>query len=161
MNEFPSIGVLAGIAALASPFVLIFYGLRVLGPRSTAYRWATGVSLTAAFLIVWVALAVGIIGEPGDLADGMYVGVLAIGGIGALIARFQAGGMSRTLFATALAQALVPAIALITGVQQTSATPVGAFLVMNGILVALFVVSGLLFRSAARGQPPSDAASAA
>ena len=42
----------------------------------------------------------------------MYFGVLAVGFIGAFIARFQPRGMARALFATAVAQALVPVIAL-------------------------------------------------
>jgi len=41
----------------------------------------------------------------------MYIGVLAVGIIGALIARFQPHGMARALFATALAQMLVAVIA--------------------------------------------------
>jgi hypothetical protein len=49
-------------------------------------------------------LAVGVIGTEDDPANLMYVGVLAVGIIGAIIARFRPHGMARTLFATALAQ---------------------------------------------------------
>ena len=117
-----------------------------------AYRAAVGVSLAAALLIVWINLAVGIIGEPDDLANLMYVGVLAVGGIGAIIARFQPHGMARALFATALAQALVAVIALIAGMHHDMRE-----MVLNGFFVALFVGSALLFRNAARQQPPSGA----
>jgi hypothetical protein len=139
-----------GIAALAAPFIIIFVVLRSMRPGSASYQWAVGISLAAAFLIIWVALAVGIIGAPGDDPDAMYVVVLVIGGIGALIARFRPEGMARTLFVMAVAMAVVPVIALGTGIQQASATPVGVFLLFHGILVALFVASGYLFRRAAR-----------
>ena len=66
-----------------------------------------------AFLIVWLNAAAGLIGiEDDDPANLLYVGVLAIGFIGAIIARLQPRGLARALFATALAQALVGAIAL-------------------------------------------------
>ena len=41
----------------------------------------------------------------------MFFGVLVVGIIGAIIARFRPQGMARALFATALAQALVAVIA--------------------------------------------------
>jgi hypothetical protein len=83
--------------------------------NSTAYRAAIGVALAAAFILVWLSLGVGIIGKDGDPANLMYFGVLAVGIIGAIIARLQPYGMARALFATALAQALVAVIALIAG----------------------------------------------
>ncbi|HEX2739651.1 MAG TPA: hypothetical protein VHM69_04335 [Rubrobacter sp.] len=119
-----------------------------------AYRAAVGVALAAAFLLVWINLAVGIIGHSGDLANSMYVGVLAVGIIGAIIARFQPRGMARTLFATALAQALVAVIVLIFGLGLPWSPPV-EILGLTGFFVALFVGSALLFRYAAREQPPA------
>ena len=83
---------------------------------NTAYRSAVGVALAAAFILVWLSLGVGIIGADGDPANLMYFGVLAVGIIGAVIARFQPHGMARALVATALAQALVAVIALIARV---------------------------------------------
>ena len=66
-----------------------------------ASRWATGFALVAAFLIVWLNAAAGLIGiEDDDPANLLYVGVLAIGLIGAIVARFQPGGMARAMFAT-------------------------------------------------------------
>jgi hypothetical protein len=82
---------------------------------NTAYRFAVGVALAAALLLAWMNLAVGVIGTEDDLGNLMYVGVLAVGIVGALIARFRPHGMARALFATALAQALVAVIALILG----------------------------------------------
>jgi hypothetical protein len=122
-----------------------------------AYRSAVGVALAAALLLVWINLAVGIIGVEGDRADLMYFGVLAVGLIGAIIARFRPQGMARALFATALAQALVAVIALIAGKHQDPVTSVSELLGLNGIFVALFIGSAWLFQRAARQQPPASA----
>jgi hypothetical protein len=122
-----------------------------------AYRAAVGVALAAALLLVWMNLAVGVIGEPDDLANMMYVGVLAIGIIGAGIARFRPNGMGRALLATAIAQALVAAIALIAGKHQLPLSSVSEILGLNGLFVALFIGSAWLFRHAARKQPTADA----
>ncbi len=123
---------------------------------NTAYRSAVGVALAAALILVWLSLGVGIIGEDGDPANLMYFGVLAVGVIGALIARFQPRGMARALLATALAQALVAVIALIFGLGLPWSPPI-EILALNGFFVALFVGSAWLFRNAAREQPPAGA----
>lgn len=113
---------------------------------NTAYRLAFGLALTAAFLIVWLNAAAGLIGiEDDDPANLLYVGVLAIGFIGALIARFRPRGMARALFATALAQALVGAIALV--LPNTASFL--QIVTLHAVLVALFLGAALLFRYAA------------
>jgi hypothetical protein len=119
---------------------------------STAYRLAAGLALAAAFLIVWLNVAAGLIGiEDDDPANLMYVGVLAIGFIGAITARFEPRGLARALFATALAQALVGAIAL---TYPNTASPV-QIVFLHGLFVALFAGAALLFRYAARERFPA------
>jgi hypothetical protein len=120
----------------------------------TVYRFATCAALGAAFLLAWMSLGVGVIGADGDPANVMYGGVLAVGFIGAVIARFQPYGMSRALFATALAQALVAMIALVAGLGYPASPPLEIVL-LNGFFVALFVGSAVLFRYAAREQRPA------
>jgi hypothetical protein len=122
-----------------------------------AYLFAVGVALAAALILVWSSLGVGIIGADGDPANLMYFGVLAVGIVGAIVARFRTEGMARALFATALAQALVAAIALILGLGLPWSPPV-ELLALNGFFVALFVGSALLFRHAGRGQTPAGVA---
>ena len=102
------------------------------------------------FLLVWVNGAVGIIGSENNDANLMYFGVISIGIIGAIIARLQPLGMARALFVTALAQALVPVIAL-TIWQPTSWGAAGVFgvFVLNAFFVMLLVGSALLFKRAA------------
>ncbi len=123
---------------------------------NTAYRFAVGLALTAAFLIVWLNAAAGLIGiEDDDPANLLYVGVLVIGFIGAIIARLQPRGLARALFATALAQALVGAIALTLPNTASSVQ----ILILHGVFIALFTGAALLFRYAARnGFPPRAAA---
>jgi hypothetical protein len=122
-----------------------------------AYRFAVGVALAAAFILVWAIGAVGVIGAEGNPADRMYAGVLAVGIAGAVVARFRPAGMARALLATALAQAAVAAIALIGGEHRGPATSVLEILGVNAFFVALFVGSAWLFRRAARKQPAADA----
>ena len=130
----------------------ITYELAVRKTGDTAYRAAVGVALAAAFILVWVTGAVGIIGTESDDANLMYGGVLAVGIIGAIIARFQPHGMARALFATALAQALIAVIALAAGLGSTGPIWPLDILALSGFFVALFVGSALLFRKAARGR---------
>ncbi len=133
------------------------YELVVRKAGNIAYRAAVGVALAAAFLLVWINLAVGIIGDSGDLANSMYIGVLAVGIIGATIARLRPPGMGRALFATALAQALVAVIALIFGLGSGSPPGVLGILALNGFFAALFVGAALLFRHAGRERTPAGA----
>ena len=69
----------------------------------STYRFAVGIAIVAALMLVWLSLGVGIIGRDGDPANRMYFGVIAVGIIGALIARFRPSGMARALFAMAAA----------------------------------------------------------
>ena len=123
---------------------------------NAAYRVAVAVALAAALLLVWANLSLGIVGETGDPADLMYGGVLVIGIIGAVIARFQPQGMARALLATALATAVVAVIALIAGKHEAPISSVWELLGLNGMFVALFIASALLFRRAALKHPRVD-----
>src|SRR5688572_2516713 len=117
---------------------------------NTAYRAAVGVAVVAAFILIWMNLAVGIIGSEANPANLMYGGVLGVGIVGALIVRFQPDGMARALAGTALAQALVGAIAVILGLGSTGANWPGAILFLTGFFAALWLISAWLFRKAAR-----------
>jgi hypothetical protein len=116
---------------------------------SFAYRAATGVAVAAALLLVWFNLAVGLIGAEDNPANLMYLGVLAVGATGAYLARWRSQGMALALLATALAQALVGAIA---GGFALGAPGTGPreLILLNGIFVVLFIGSAWLFRLAAR-----------
>ena len=121
-----------------------------------AYRAAVGVALAAALLLVWINLAVGVIGTEDNPANLMYVGVLAVGIVGAIISRFRPPGMARALFAMALAQALVAAIAVTFGLSSQWVR-LAQILGVTGLFVGLFVGSALLFRYAGREQTTAGA----
>lgn len=118
---------------------------------NAAYRTAAGVAVAAAFILVWMNLAVGLIGSEDNPANLMYGGVLAVGFMGAIVARFKPRGMPRALFATAFAQALVAMIALIAGMGYPASPPL-ELLGVNALFVALWLVSAWLFRKAARDE---------
>ncbi len=145
---------LAG-ALLLSVGIPLEFALRKSG--DAAYRAGVGVALVAAFILVWVNGAVGIIGSENNDANLMYGGVLAVGIIGAIIARFQARGMARALFATAFIQALIAVIALVAGLGSPENGP-REIVGVNAFFVLLFVGSALLFQKAARGLPERGAA---
>lgn len=119
--------------------------------EKTVYRVAFGVGLAGAFLLFWVNGAVGIIGNEGQPANLMYGAVFIVGFIGSLMARFKPRGMAPTLFAAALAQVLVPVIALLIWPPPAASWAPGVFgvFVLNAFFAMLFVVSALLFRRAA------------
>ena len=139
--------------ALVLAIVLLFggagltYGLMAKKMMSNkAYRFAVGVAVVAVFLLVWINAAVGgILGD--DPANMMYFGVLLVGFIGAVIARLEPQGMSRAVFATAFALALVPVIALIIG-TPAFANGVVAVFGLHALLATPFVGSAMLFRRA-------------
>lgn len=116
----------------------------------TAYWSALGVAVAASLFLVWLSLGVGIIGADGDPANMMYFGVIAVGIIGAAIARLQAVGMSRALFGMATAQALIAAIALVGRLGLPWSGPLELIL-LNGFFIAMFAGSAWLFQRAARG----------
>lgn len=114
---------------------------------SRAYRAAVAVALGAAFVLIWINGAVGIIGSEDNPANLMYFGVLAVGLVGALIARLRPAGMARALVAVAVAQVLVAVIALATGEGFTG--PITVF------FAALWITSAWLFEKAARETAPT------
>jgi len=127
----------------------VIYTLAKRKADNAAYRFAVGVALAAAFILIWVNGAVGIIGDESNDANMMFFGVLAVGIIGAIIARFEPAGMVRAMYATALAQAGVAAIALIAGLGSSAPIWPKDILVMTGLFVALWLLSAWLFRKAA------------
>lgn len=113
---------------------------------SLAFRAAVGVAVVAALLLIWINLAVGIIGSEDNPLNLLYGGVLAVGILGSLVARFRAGGMALALLATALAQVLVALIAAVAGPDE----PPGLLgvLVLNMVFASFWLISAALFRAA-------------
>lgn len=153
--------VIAGILLSGTGFVFVLvavvllsgtgfaYGM-VVGPASrVAYRLAVALALGSALFLVWVILAVGVIGDSGERPDLMYLAVLAVGVAGAAVARLEPRGMARTLLAMATTQAIIAAVALLGDMvpaYNTAYEIVG----VNALFVALFLAAAGLFRAAAR-----------
>jgi hypothetical protein len=112
------------------------------------YRVAAGIAVTTGVILMWINGAVGLIGSEENPANLMYGGVLAVGLAGAAIARLHPLGMARALFATAVAQFLVPVVALILWRPDFSPGVVQVF-GLNFGFVLMFAGSALLFRHAA------------
>ena len=121
---------------------------RAIGSR--AYRAGVGVAVATAFLLVWINLAVGIIGSEANPANLMHAGVLAVGIAGAFVARCRPAGMPRAMVATAFAQALVAGIALVGRMGEEA-------VVLTTGFVAPWLLAAWLFRVAAREQASTDA----
>lgn len=150
-----------------SPFDFIVMGILLFGTGLTyvllsrlsdslAYRFGIGIAVLTGLFLIWVNLAVGIIGSEDHPANMLYVVVLFVGLLGAGFARFRARGMARTMFAVAIAQFLVPLVAFIVWRPVLDDPPglAGVFLLNAGFSV-MFTVSGLLFRAAAeKGDAP-------
>ena len=83
-----------------------------------------------------------------SVADVAFLGVPAVGLVGAVLARLRPKGMAKALVATAVAQALITLIALVGGMIPAYNTTV-EILGVNGVFVALWVGSAWLFREAA------------
>ncbi len=137
------------LGAIGAGFVAVFRVLAARMPGNTAYKFAVALALVAAFLLFWVNGAVGIIGDEDNDANMMYGGVVAVGFVGSIIARFQPHGMAHALFATALAQVLVAAIALSAGWGSSGPIWPRDVLFLTAFFAALWGGSALLFRRAA------------
>ena len=125
--------------------------------RTIAYRTGAGVALVAAFVLVWMNFVQA--ADDINPAAMRYLAVPLVGIIGAAMARFQPNGMARALFATALAQMVVLAIALITRNPQITSwsAPVLRGFALNALIAVLFFGSAMLFRTAAREKFAPDA----
>lgn len=108
------------------------------------YRAAAGLAILAALALVWANLAVGLIGDGANAWNLGFMGVPAVGVMGALASRFDPVGLSRTLLAMAALQAAIAAAALAWGADGLGAMVSAAWL-------APWLLAAMLFRvSAAR-----------
>ena len=116
----------------------------------SAYRLGAIVAVAAAFLLLWVNLAVGIIGSEDNPANLLYLLVL-----GTLIGGWSAGSgdprrMARGLIAAAAMQALIGTLAFAGQWAAQEPPGHGGILAINLSFVALWCASALLFSRARR-----------
>lgn len=123
------------------------------------YRVAFAIAVGSTFLLIWVNLAVGLIGSGPNVANLMYAGIVAIIIIGSFISRFTAKGMERVMFTVAGALALFAVIQLSAKMNQYAGSSVMEIVGVNAFFAMLFAVSGFLFRHIASKQSSAAGAS--
>ncbi len=106
------------------------------------YKAGVGVALVAGFALGWSNMVH--VADSENPANLLYYSVLVVGAVGVWLARFEARGLTRTLFAMAAMLALI-AVLLPSGAPPELARNMA---IGHGALVALFLASGLLFRHA-------------
>lgn len=130
------------------------FAYRLLATRkiaNLAYRAGAALAVAASLLIVWINLAVGIIGSEANPANLLYGAVLLVGVVGTALARFQPQGLARAALAAAGVTFLVPVIAFLVWRPDFSPGVAKVFL-LNFFFVLMFAGAGWLFRRAA-GRP--------
>ena len=137
VNWGPGDFVVAGALLLGTGFL---YELATRQAGNTVYRIAAGIAVGGALVLVWGNVAAGMIGDEDNPANLLYLAVLAVGLIGAWIARLEPRRMATAMFAMAATHVLVAVIALVAGL--------GPALHADAFFVALWVASALLFRQA-------------
>ena len=124
--------------------------LAIRASGNTCYRIGAAVAIATSFLLVWINLAVGIIGNENNPLNLMFFGVIAAALIGGIVARFKAHGMAR---ATSIAGGIQCSIGLGVLAFNAGASeppgPVGLFLLIEFFAAAWFL-SAWLFRKAER-----------
>ena len=122
--------------------------------RNGWYRAGVAVALLANLLVIWVNLAVGIVGSEGNPPNLLFFVALLVGIAGACITRFRAAEMSWAMLGTAvsLGVAFVVATAFRTDEPDVSHWTEAAGVSIFGLI---FLASAWLFRRAAQSSSSS------
>lgn len=131
-------------------YVLFFgtgmaYALIARKMSAWSYKAAVAIALAAGFVLGWATMVH--TSETENPVNLIYFGVVAVGAIGAALARLEARGMARTLFAMAMALAVAWVITQVV-FTDTPAGPFWEIAVRHGGLALVFATAGLLFRHA-------------
>lgn len=122
----------------------IAYKLMAIRSENVIYKLAVGLALTTGLCLIWANLAVGIIGSESAPINMLYFGAIAVGIIGAIIARFKPRGMANTMLSTAFAIALIAIAAIITESGSRASQLMGIVLI-NGFFIMIFLGAAWLF----------------
>lgn len=130
--------------------VLLLYDRAALASPSVAYRGGVTVALAVSFLLLWVNVAVGIVGSEDNPVNLSFFMLVLIAAIGAFSADFRPAGMARAMLGTAGVQML---LALIIGTApSTQHDPAGVvgLAILSAFFATLWLTSAALFRHAAK-----------
>jgi hypothetical protein len=117
-----------------------------------AYMAGAALMIFGAFFLVWVNLAVGIIGSEQNGANLLYAGVVAVVVGGAIVSRVRSAGLMRTCVAAATLQALIGLAAVTVGWGADGPIWPHDVIGVTAILVAIWLGAAALFARATRDQ---------
>ena len=117
--------------------------------KETMYRIAIAYGIFTGFLLLWVNMAVGLIGSEDNMFNTLYFAVLAVGVIGGAFYRFAPRGMSYTFVAMAAVQAGLGLTALLAGMQHVPHSSVIEIISVNGFFFTLFLIAAIMFHHVA------------
>lgn len=127
------------------------FELAVRASGDLSYRIGAAVALATAFLLVWINLAVGIIGSEDNPLNLIFFAIIAIAMGGSLAARFRACGMARAMTVAAAVQGIVGIAVFVLDLGANEAPGATGLLLLIELFALLWLVSAWLFRRAARG----------
>jgi len=110
------------------------------------YRFAIAFALFTGLFLIWVNMAVGIIGSENNDFNLLYSLVIFTGIIGGFLSKFKPKGMMLTMFAMAVMQTVIAIAALLTGMAAAEGSSIFEIIAVNGFFITLFVVAASLFR---------------
>lgn len=133
-------------------FAIVGFGIELAVRLSTdiVYRAAAAVAVVTGFLLVWVNIAVGFLGNEENSANLKFFGLLGLTLVGALALRFRASGLARLLVATAVGQLLIGVAALAFGLGAPGDRGVYEAVMGTSMFTGLWLASAWLFARAAR-----------
>lgn len=129
----------------------LLFELAVRMSKNWAYRGGVACALAAAFLLLWINGAVGIIGDEDNAYNLLFLCEIPVALLGSIVARFRAGGMAIAMFAAGLTHIILGALAALGLGGPVEAKEV----VLTLLFAAPWLVSGALFRKAAETPQPA------
>ena len=146
--------VFAGVMIIGTG--LLYEGVTKLSDN-LAYRAGAVVALAAAFLLIWINLAVGIIGNEDDPHNAAYFCEVLLAAATAFSAALRPTGMTRAMLATGGFQLLITALAVYDGWGASEPPGATGVLVLNLGFVGMWLLSAGLFWKSVRQEPGSAA----
>ena len=152
---------LAGAPWTASDFIVaaaIFaivggtFELAVRASGDTSYRLGAAAAIGTAFLLVWINLAVGIIGSENNPLNLIFFGVILIALSGAIVARFRANAMARAMIVTAALQAAIGVGVFLAHAGGSEPPGAVGLLLLIEFLAMGWALSAALFQRATAAQ---------
>ena len=141
----------ADFAMVGGAFLVVggLIELVVRSSSSIAYRWGAIVAILASLGLVWVNVAVGMLGDEDNPANLLFAAIIGLVLLLGLIGNFSAAAMARACFVAAAAVLAVAIVAPIAGLGSSGTDAIREAVLSAALFVPLWSLAGLLFRRAA------------